>query len=814
MSGPLGSQQWMYSTGFYPYEIGQSLRFNDDDSAYLSRTPASNGNRKTFTFSFWTKLSNSTYEPVFGSRGSPTVTRFEIGFYLGKLFIQNNNGSSWNLDMTSSALFRDFSAWYHIVFAVDTTQATSSDRVKLYVNGVNQSFSITTSPSLNLDLDCMITTATSYVGTDGGGVQYYDGYMSDYYFIDGQALDPTSFGEFKSGVWIPKSYSGSYGTNGFYLDFGNSGSLGADSSGNGNNWTPNNLAATDQVIDSPTNNFCTLNPLSVGTNCSPTPMTLSEGNLKGYFDRSSSGGTWAIGTSQIPNSGKWYAEFVITSFSAGLPSFGISDVIQNSSITSPQNTRSYNANNGYKLSFNASGSVVVNTAYGAAYTTGDIIGIAVDMDAGEIEFYKNNSSQGVAFTDLITSGINWTFSIGGTGGNSSTSLANFGQDSSFAGNKTRQGNTDARGIGDFYYAPPAGYLALCTANLPDPAIDPAQDDVPEDYFNTVLYAGNSSTQAITNVGFQPDLNWIKCRNSTAEHFLHDSVRGKDAVSGNYYYLISSLTAAEAVQSDNDGVNSFDSDGFTLGYTNSTSWNQSGSTYVAWNWLADNTSGSTNTDGTITSTVSANQKAGFSIVSYTGSTGNYTFGHGLSVAPEIVLIKNRSASANWFVITDATGSWNYGHLNLTDALLSAAQTANSTVVNLNNNVYNWYNTNGDNYIAYCFHSVEGYSKFGSYTGNGSTDGPFVYTGFRPAFVMAKNTDAASQWIMFDAERDIDNPTQARLRANASNTEAAQTVFDFLSNGFKLRATGTDLNDSGNNYIYMAFAEMPFKYSNAR
>jgi len=329
-----------------------------------------------------------------------------------------------------------------------------------------------------------------------------------------------------------------------------------------------------------------------------------------------------------------------------------------------------------------------------------------------------------------------------------------------------------------------------------------------------LYAGNSSTQAITGVGFQPDLNWIKRRNSTAEHFLHDSVRGKDAVSGNYYYLISSLNNAEAVQSDNDGVNSFDSDGFTLGYTNSTSWNQSGSTYVAWNWKA-NGSGVSNTDGTITSTVSVNQKAGFSIVkvdSLPASTLS-TFGHGLGVKPDMIIFKSRNNSTNWDVYHSSLtpDGERKLYLNATSAEIDSGFMGDtpptSSVISFNPG------GSTSNHIVYCFHSVEGFSKFGSFTGNGSSDGPFVYTGFRPAFLIIKRTDATGGWSMNDSARDPTNVVTQYFDAQSSAAEGSATFFDFNSNGFKMR-DGAVQNVSGATYIYMAFAEMPFKYANAR
>ena len=388
--------------------------------------------------------------------------------------------------------------------------------------------------------------------------------------------------------------------------------------------------------------------------------------------------------------------------------------------------------------------------------------------------------------------------------------ANFGQDSSFAGNKTAQGNTDDNGYGDFYYAPPTGYLALCTANLTlDAAMDPINGNSPQDYFNTVLYTGNGSTQSITGVGFQPDWCWIKKRaGENASHCIHDAVRGAGK------RLKSDSTVAEYDAGTLD-IQSFDSDGFSLGGGGLV--NQSTHTYAAWNWKA-NGSGVSNTDGSITSTVSANTDAGFSIVSYTGTGANATVGHGLLSAPDMIIVKNRdSGSGNWLVYHSSVGAEYAPFLNSTIAPYDAFESWQDT--SPTNSVFyigTFNSASGENHIAYCFHSVEGFSKFGSYTGNGSTDGPFVYTGFRPAFVMVKITSAPENWTIFDDERSEYNLAQLGLYANLSNAEATISTngIDMVSNGFKLRGTGNRTNGSGYTYIYMAFAENPFKYANAR
>jgi hypothetical protein len=345
------------------------------------------------------------------------------------------------------------------------------------------------------------------------------------------------------------------------------------------------------------------------------------------------------------------------------------------------------------------------------------------------------------------------------------------------------------------------YLKLSSANLPDPAIDPAQGSSPQDYFNTVLYTGNGGTQSITGFGFQPDFVWDKSRNNAYSHMLYDSIRGVGK------YLRTNLTNAEV--DDASTLTSFDSDGVTVGDING---NSSGSSSVMWAWKA-NGSGVSNTDGSITSTVSANTESGFSIMTYTGNgTNGATVGHGLSQAPEFVIVKPRNQAENWNV--QAQGL----RLNLNS---TGAGIANylmgfvSSTVTLTDLTYQ--NGNGYSMLMYAFHSVEGFSKFGSYTGNGSSDGPFVYTGFRPAYILMKRTDSTGTWWIYDTARSTYNVVNDYFQANTSNAEGTNNSLldiDLLSNGFKLRSSYASINASGGSHIYMAFAENPFKYSNAR
>jgi hypothetical protein len=325
----------------------------------------------------------------------------------------------------------------------------------------------------------------------------------------------------------------------------------------------------------------------------------------------------------------------------------------------------------------------------------------------------------------------------------------------------------------------------------------------DDYFQAVTYTGNGSTNTITGLRFQPDFVWVKGRSGATDHALYDSVRGttKD--------LVSNSTAAETTQST--GLTAFNSDGFTLGAL--AKMNTNAATYVAWCWKAGGSS-SSNTSGTITSTVSVNTTAGFSIVTFTGaSTQGATFGHGLGVAPKMIIAKSKTGTTqNWWVYHTSLGYTNNIVLNSTGAAFADSNTwlatPSSTLVTIGDNFV----TSGT-YVAYCWAEIAGFSKFGSYTGNGSSDGPFVFTNFQPKFVIIKRTDSTSDWVIFDSQRNTFNTVTRYLQANTSGAEGSDGSYNFLSNGFKPTAAGGFVNTSGATYIYAAFASSPFKNSNA-
>jgi hypothetical protein len=329
---------------------------------------------------------------------------------------------------------------------------------------------------------------------------------------------------------------------------------------------------------------------------------------------------------------------------------------------------------------------------------------------------------------------------------------------------------------------------------------------PSDYFNTVQWTGNGSTNAITGVGFRPDWVWGKSHTDGYSHQLYDVVRGATEV------IRTNGTNSETLST---GLTSFDSDGFTLG--SNTNINASGHTVTAWNWRAGNSSGSSNSDGSITSTVSANTTAGFSIAKWTGTGSDGTVGHGLGAVPEMAIIKSLGNTTYWMIYHKSLGNAAEIYLNATNAANTGASTWNtttptSTTISLDGGSGNGVNHSGD-YIGYFFTSKKGFSKFGSYTGNGNADGPFVYTGFKPAWVLFKRSSATENWSLYDNKRLGYNPQSYGLRPNLSNGQsqyATTASVDFVSNGFKIREAGTNINDG--TYIYMAFAEEPLVSSN--
>lgn len=876
------------------YEIERSLRFNISDSAFCGRSFSSAGNQKTWSWSAWVKKCNVSTQQSIWSAGSTGTNRSNILFQgTGEIRFFNYAGSV-NADLITTPVFRDPSAWYHILAVADTTQATASNRFKLYVNGTQiTTFTTASYPSQNLDL--VINSAITHGigrGEQSGG-EYFDGYLADIYFIDGQALTPSSFGEFDTnGVWQPKAYTGSYGTNGFRLDFADNSSntattLGKDTSGNGNNWTPNNLSVTttttttvcgevpenssltltapagstftsvtfasygnpsgscpsftqgtchaansksivesyllgnstatipatnaiftdpcsgtakklavvavatstagagnDSLVDSPTNygtddglggsvrgNYATLNPLVAGGG------TIGNGNLDYAGPGAGSTGAPRLATFGLPASGKWYWEIVVTvaSASPGNNSFAFGLSTDTEISTNPVST-----------------ATSTRWALRADFSVNTVIGVAYDAATGNLWLASNNS---------------WTSGSPSAG----TSPAYTASASSvlFPYFWLRDNSIIAINFGQrpFAYTAPSGFKALCTTNLPTPTIANGATAM-----DVKLYTGNGSTQTISGLNFSPDLVWIKNRSFTGLwHSLFDTIRGNVG-------LFANDTTAEVA----GYLGGFTSDGFSVTVSPNNTINKSSDAHVAWCWDAGSST-VTNTQGSITSQVRANASVGFSIVTYTGTatTGSQTptVGHGLNVAPKLVITKRRDGTSDWVVQTDLIPQNYLLYLNSTAAQASIGGSGVSNIPLPTISVFTaayitGLGVSGHTHVAYCFAPVAGYGNGLSYVGNGSTDGPFCYLGFSPKLILIKCSSTTGNWVLLDTEREGYNVDNDPLFPNLANAEGTTDLLDITSNGFKIRSTDADVNASAATYIVYAWASNPFQYSRAR
>tara|TARA_B100000287_G_scaffold210022_1_gene198224 strand:+ start:223 stop:2655 length:2433 start_codon:yes stop_codon:yes gene_type:complete len=790
-------------------DVQRSLKFNSDDSAHLTRTPSSAGNRKTWTLSVWVKrITIDENQRIFTAYdGSNVNAECNIQFQSdGKIQINNNNTSSnTDTNLKTNRLFRDSSAWYHIVIGTDMTQGTASNRVNLYINGVQEtSFSTESYGTQNVDWWFNNNSQQTIGRRHNSTERPFDGYMSEFNFIDGSQLDPSYFGftESQTGMWMPKRYEGTYGTNGFYLDFSDNSSaaaLGIDKSPNGNDFAPQSFSVSgtdnDSLIDTPTNNFPVLSNLY-----GPVNTTFGEANLL-----MRGGDNFAASTFLLPKSGKWYAEFVKYNNGA----------LQSISVTRA-NTAQTNyagylglADNVEYVSNGEVGNRTRGSTSDAPTWTDDagvVVAVAVDMDNGAVYFARNNTyinsgvptsgsaKTGAIATDLLTDNNgDHVIAVHGYNANNSYGMyANFGQR-------------------PFTYTPPAGYKSLCAKNIPPNVPSLVR---PQKHFDTILYTGNgTSGHSISGLEFKPDFVWIKNRDGTYYHNLSDTVRGITRS------VNSNASDAEVNYSNISAVHDH---GFVVG--SSELVNKNSQNLVAWCWKAGGAAVA-NSDGNTASQVSVNTEAGFSIVTYTGTGSLTTVGHGLNGTPEMILTKSRSATGSWGVLETAVNTTaesrihlddNGGYISYQGYKLWGDTVPTSSVFTVREDTST--NASGVTYVAYCWRSIPGYSKIGKYSGNGSSDGRFIYIGFRPAWVMFKRTDSSGNWFIVDSKRDPFNECTRDLYPNTTGAETNNPNFvDFLSNGFKLRTTGASVNSG--TIIYMAFAEQPGvtpfdTFSNAR
>jgi len=809
------SDIWPYSGIANP--ISQSLRFRASNTNYLARTYGTPTNNKVWTWSAWVKrgslaLADANHLLLASPTdvgGNPSTYGRLVFETDGTLRYQSALSAVATESFTSSAVYRDPSAWYHIVLYMDAVNTT----VRGYVNGTEITYASRTNPT---NTNTAINGSGNYhrIGLfRSAELRPFDGYMADVNFIDGQALDPSYFGQTSAitGVWEPKQYSGTYGNNGWHLEFKDT-TVGQDTSGNNNDWTPNNFSTTlgttyDLMTDVPTQwsprdgsanvrgNYATLNPLS------PTPYgSLSNGNL--LFTNAGADWGGSKSTFAIPITGKWYAEFTIGNTSSNSAQLDMG-------IFSSSNPNGYDWTGSYGLEMNNGFFLVTNGSYssnrGSTTAGGTVLQIAVDSDAGKVWF-------GVANSWYDT--YNTTNGNPSAGTNPSASGINFSTTTYFMGVKNYLNNCTANfGQRPFTYTPPTGFKSLCTTNLPTPTIGATVATAANKYFDATTYTGTGATLSVTNAGtFQPDFVWLKSRSAATNHQAFDAVRGATKVSV--------INAAEAESTSANTITSFNSNGFTVG-TN-TAINTSSATYVAWQWWAGGST-VTNTTGSISAQVRASTTTGFSIATYTGNgTGGATIGHGLGAAPSMLIFRNRDAADNSALVWHTGFNTNQGQMLLSSSaaiynpgngLYFNSTTPGASVVTLGTS--GGTNGSGSNMIMYAWTPIAGFSAFGSYTGNGSADGTFVYTGFRPRYFMIKNTSIES-WELFDTSRSTFNQAVALLEADSSGAEntSSTSAIDILSNGFKQRNTRAATNGSGATYIYMAFAENPFKNSLAR
>ena len=809
------------STG---YEIERSLMLNDNDQTYLTFTPAAQGNRRKYTISWGMKHNTAGYEPedgqdhyLFSARRGSNNPQTDINFKGNRLCFEGVTGGSYEYSVATERRFRDVGCWYHFVIQFDTQQSTASNRIKVWVNGQQE----TAFTGNNVGLSYPSQDFQTAFGTDeaemnigrtfyGASASNYDGYIAELNYIDDNTVAPTEFGEYNDdNVWVPKEYEGSYGSSdvGFYLKFTDDSNttattMGKDYSGNSNNWTPNNFNTHDISADTPTNNFCTMN---INDKSDSDLITTEYGGRRVECRH---GFRTIRGTFGV-TSGKWYWEARLEDWSDSF--IGITSVEEDID----GNTRGAETNQSAQIRQN-NGDIRTNgsnSSYGNSQSNGDVLGFALDMDNGKFYISENgtfyNSGNPADQTNPAVTGLTKRICPACAPYDNKECYYNFGADDTFNGNETSQGNTDGNGNGKFKYAPPSGFLALCSKNLPDPTIAEGKK-----YFEAKLYSGTGSQQAITGLSFAPDLVWVKRRNATNYHILSDTIRG----AGNY--LVSNQNDAES-SGGSQLINGFNTDGFDVGTENAV--NNSSGTYVAWCW---NAGGSTVSDsgGSITVSRRTNATAGFSIISFSGNnTNGATIAHGLGAAPKILVVKSRSQARGWNTLWDVGGAgggpthyvqWQQEHQPIDDSTFWNDTSPSSSVITLGTD--NDTNGSGQDFICYAWAPVEGYQDIGRYVGNGSSQGTFINTGFRPAWVFIRRLDSTGNWILADEGRNPNNPVESRLRAESANSENTSYRFAyFFSNGFQLQDQyDGSWNNNGSNYAYLAIARHPYKTSNAR
>ena len=780
-------------------EIERSLRFDKANSGHLSKTFSSAGNRKVWTWSAWIRRAGNygSSNCMFHAYDGSSSNRAQIAFDTGNRLIVHQGGGGGSKGQTrTDRRFRD-SNWYHIVCVANFADSTAADRVKMYVNGVLETKTIQVAFT---DENGLINSNLEHeLGAVGSSSNNFDGYMAEINFIDGQNLDPSYFGysDFQTGKWRPKRYEGTYGQNGFHLEFkDNSGAtattIGKDTSGNQHNFTPANIAVSndwqhnDSFIDTPTNTFPILS-LNTIYRVHNSSSDVYNGGMKYNCHYDNQGSVRAALT--IPTSGKWYWEVrLLTSnsnatFGICPSNYSMDENPLSSSVVFP-GAICYAAYSQYFRNGTNTGGV-------GGWGTSDTVALALDMDEKKITFYKNNSAQ---ITLALLSGYEnipyFPMLTGGTNGGSVNLGVNFGANENWT------------------YTPPSGFKSLCTRNLP--STSPSVYN-PKKHFNTVTYTGDNTEYRKIPLDFKADLLWFKRRDATGAHVLSDTVTG----------ITKHLTPNENSAQTTPGypyVSSVQDDGIILRGSASSGGNVSGRSMVAWCWKAGGAA-VTNNEGTASGSVSANPEAGFSIVSYTGSGGHVTRGHGLGKKPELIIMKKTGETGHWFinlddsVIPEAGYDRNYVRLNTTGGVEGpngniAPSTAPDGSAPATDTIYSLggdMNESGKPYVNYLWTSIPGYSKVGAFRGNGAApNGSYVHTGFKVGWLLLRKVSGTADGYVLDQKRSPINEVLISVKPNSDAVETTDSNFvDFLSNGFKMKTTGGAVNSG--TIVYLAIAD---------
>ena len=757
-----------------PHEVSSSALFVDADNTYLNRTPASAGNRRAFTFSFWFKRTVTGTQQIIWS----STSDFFFEFLATDQFKMFTNGSGV---YETNDLFQDVDQWHNFVMAFDSANSTASSRFKLYVDGVQiTDWDTETAYTQNTDLD-MTDDIEHKIGRYLTSTTLdLDAYMAEVVLIDGSTLDADSFGQVDTTTnrWVPKDVSGlTFGTTGFYLNMADKNDLGDDESGNTNDWTENGFDTTNgsnQFHDTPTRNFATYNPYQMGLN-----SATSNGNL---FWKVTSGasGYRCRSTFNNPKTGKWYAEFDCNTQSGSYPYIYIFIDLSDEVDTHTNTNGVYLSAAGY-FQVNFEGSYYANTFSSATYAAGDVISVAIDCDNDKLWIAKNDSwiSELGGDPDSGGEGIYFPFSkLEGTLFNAQSHSShgfflNFGQWQYYADTDLSE-TSAAKGF--FRYTPPTGFKACNNDNMKD--ID----------------------------SYQTGLQWTKNRDATDNHMLFDRVRGP--------YVDMHPNASSSDVTNINTLQRFLKQGHQIG--KDVEVNTKDEEYIGWNWFMEttgngtsNTAGSTNTTRTLVDT-----NAGVSISIFPSNNGSvHTIGHGLGKKPKWILVNKTGGFWTYHegtTITDPEdyGVTLYGNYARTDATTLWNDTAPTTTlytVGTSSDI----NAGTTQCLGIAFAEIEGFSRFERYVGNGSADGEYVFCGFRPALIIIKNVSASGNWVMYDTRRSRLNPVDDQLQAN---TTAAETTgseeIDIYSNGFKCLTSDSDINSSDAEYIFCAWAENPF------